>query len=72
LVDRFSSNETRFDEELQKRDNLLGGALVFRGTRVTYTTVLQNISDMSVNEIAESYPTVQQELAASQLHRDRS
>jgi uncharacterized protein (DUF433 family) len=36
----------------------LGGAWVFRGTRVPYTTVLDNISDMSVNEIADSFPTV--------------
>lgn len=39
----------------------LGGAWVFRGTRVPYTTVLDNISDMSVDEIAESFPTVRRD-----------
>ncbi len=43
----------------------LGGAWVFRGTRVPYTTVLQNISDMSVNEIADSFPTVRREQIVS-------
>jgi len=45
----------------------LGDAWVFRGTRVPYTTVLQNISDMSVSEIAESFPTVQREQIVSFL-----
>ena len=40
----------------------MGGAWVFRGTRVPYTIVLDNIGDMSVSEIACSYPT---------LHRDQ-
>ena len=45
----------------------LGGAWVFRGTRVPYTTVLDNISDMSVNEIAESFPTVRRDQIVSFL-----
>ena len=39
----------------------LGGAWVFRGTRVPYSTVLDNIGDMSVDEIAESFPSVRRE-----------
>lgn len=39
----------------------LGGEWVFRGTRVPYTTVLNNISDMSVNELSESFPTVKRD-----------
>lgn len=34
----------------------LGGAWVFRGTRVPYTTVLNNIGDMDVDEIADVVP----------------
>lgn len=39
----------------------MGGAWVFRGTRVPYTVVLDNISDMSVNEIVDSYPTLRRD-----------
>ena len=45
----------------------LGGAWVFRGTRVPYTTVLDNISDLSVNEITESFPTVRRDQIVSFL-----
>ena len=45
----------------------LGGAWVFRGTRVPYTTVLDNIGDMSVNEIAASFPTVRRDQIISFL-----
>ena len=45
----------------------LGGAWVFRGTRVPYTTVLDNISDMSVTEIAESFPSVRRDQIVSFL-----
>jgi uncharacterized protein (DUF433 family) len=37
----------------------LSGAWVFRGTRVPISTVLENLSDMSVDEIVGEYPTVQ-------------
>ena len=43
---------------LESDPEKLGSAWVFRGTRVPYTTVLRNISDMSVAEIADSFPTV--------------
>ena len=46
---------------LESVQGKLGGAWVFRGTRVPYTTVLQNIGDMSVSEIAESFPSVRPE-----------
>ena len=46
---------------LESVQGKLGGAWVFRGTRVPYTTVLQNIGDMSVGEIAESFPSVRPE-----------
>ncbi|MGC2660088.1 MAG: DUF433 domain-containing protein [Bryobacteraceae bacterium] len=45
----------------------MGGAWVFKGTRVPYTTVLDNISDLNVNEIAESYPTVRRDQIVSFL-----
>ena len=46
---------------LESVQGKLGGAWVFRGTRVPYTTILQNIGDMSVGEIAESFPSVRPE-----------
>ena len=39
----------------------MGGAWVFRGTRVPYTVVLNNISDMSVNEIVEDFPSLRRD-----------
>ena len=45
----------------------MGGAWVFRGTRVPYTIVLDNISDMSVSEIANSYPTLRRDQIVSFL-----
>ena len=39
----------------------LGGAWVFRGTRVPVAAVLTNLSEMSVTEIAQDFPTVRRE-----------
>ena len=46
---------------LESDPEKMSGAWVFRGTRVPYTTILRNISDMSVTEIAESFPTVRRD-----------
>ena len=46
---------------LESNPEKLSGAWVFRGTRVPYITVLRNIGDMSVAEIAESFPTVRRD-----------
>ena len=45
----------------------LGGAWVFRGTRIPYTLVLNNIMDMSVNEIASSFPPLRRDQIVSFL-----
>ena len=39
----------------------MGGAWVFKGTRVPVSVVLSNISEMSVAEIAEDYPSVRRD-----------
>ena len=39
----------------------LGGAWVFRGTRVPVTAILSNLSEMSISEIEEDFPTVKHE-----------
>jgi uncharacterized protein (DUF433 family) len=44
---------------LESDPEKLSGAWVFRGTRVPISTVLDNLSDMSVSEIVQDYSTVQ-------------
>ena len=41
---------------------------MFRGTRVPYTTVLRNIGQMSVAEIAQDFSTVRPEQIVSFLN----
>jgi uncharacterized protein (DUF433 family) len=36
----------------------VSGAWVFRGTRVPVSAVLKNLKDLSVNEVAEEFPSV--------------
>ncbi len=35
-----------------------GGAWVFRGTRVPVTAILRNLSELSVPELSQEFPTV--------------
>ena len=46
---------------LESVEGKLGGAWVFRGTRVPVTAVLSNLSEMSISEIEEDFPTVRHE-----------
>jgi uncharacterized protein (DUF433 family) len=46
--------------ELVNRDpEIMSGALVFRGTRVTVETLFENLADgMTVDEILDDFPTL--------------
>jgi uncharacterized protein (DUF433 family) len=46
---------------LESNPDIQGGAWVFRGTRVPVSAILRNLSEMSVAELAEEFPTVQRE-----------
>lgn len=46
---------------LESDPEKLSGAWVFRGTRVPISIVLENLGDMSVNEIVQEYPTVRRD-----------
>jgi uncharacterized protein (DUF433 family) len=37
------------------------GAWVFRGTRVPVTAILRNLSELSVSELSQEFPTVKPE-----------
>jgi uncharacterized protein (DUF433 family) len=46
---------------LESRPETQGGAWVFRGTRVPVTAILRNLSELSVRELSEEFPTVSPE-----------
>ena len=46
---------------LESKADTQGGAWVFRGTRVPVTAILNNLSEMSVGELAEEFPTVRRD-----------
>ena len=62
---RFMAMQTMLDwaacPVLESVEGKLGGAWVFRGTRVPVTAVLSNLSEMSLREIEEDFPTVRHE-----------
>ena len=43
---------------LESKLDTQGGAWVFRGTRVPVTAILRNVSELSVPELSEEFPTV--------------
>ena len=43
---------------LESNPDTQGGAWVFRGTRVPVTAILRNLSELTVPELAEEFPTV--------------
>jgi uncharacterized protein (DUF433 family) len=43
---------------LESKPDTQGGAWVFRGTRVPVIAILRNLSEMSVAELAEEFPSV--------------
>lgn len=46
---------------LESKPDTQGGAWVFRGTRVPVTAILRNLSELSVAELVEEFPTVRRE-----------
>jgi len=43
---------------LESKHDTQGRAWVFRGTRVPVTAILRNLSELSVRELSEEFPTV--------------
>ncbi len=52
---------------LESKPDTQGGAWVFRGTRVPVTAILRNMSELSIAEMAEEFPTVRREQIAEVL-----
>ncbi len=46
---------------LESKPDTQGGAWVFRGTRVPVTAILRNLSELSVPELAQEFPSVRPE-----------
>src|SRR5271156_1052951 len=46
---------------LESKPDTQGGAWVFRGTRVPGTAILRNLSELSVAELSQEFPTVRPE-----------
>jgi uncharacterized protein (DUF433 family) len=46
---------------LESKPDTQGGAWVFRGTRVPVTAILRNMSELSVPELSQEFPTVRPE-----------
>ncbi|MGA1997106.1 MAG: DUF433 domain-containing protein [Bryobacteraceae bacterium] len=43
---------------LESKPDTQGGAWVFRGTRVPVTAILRNMSELSISELSQEFPTV--------------
>jgi uncharacterized protein (DUF433 family) len=52
---------------LESKPDTQGGAWVFRGTRVPVTAILRNLSELSVPELSQEFPTVRREQIAQLL-----
>jgi uncharacterized protein (DUF433 family) len=52
---------------LERKPDTQGGAWVFRGTRVPVTAILRNLSELSVPELSQEFPTVRREEIAKLL-----
>jgi uncharacterized protein (DUF433 family) len=52
---------------LESKPDMQGGAWVFRGTRVPVSAILRNLSELSVSELTEEFPTVRPEQIAEFL-----
>ena len=52
---------------LESKPDTQGGAWVFRGTRVPVTAILRNLSELSVPELSEEFPTVKRDQIAGLL-----
>ena len=42
----------------------VGGAWVFRGTRLPVATVIENLEDLSIDEVIEQFDVTRQQVAA--------
>lgn len=54
---------------VQRDDDVLGGMLVFTGTRVTVNTLFDYLERSSLQEFLEDFPTVSKEQALSVLEK---
>jgi len=52
---------------LESKPGTQGGAWVFRGTRVPVTAIVRNLSELSVSELSQEFPTVRREEIAEVL-----
>ncbi len=52
---------------LESKPDTQGGAWVFRGTRVPVTAILRNLSELSVQELSQEFPTVGRDQIAELL-----
>ncbi len=52
---------------LESKPGTQGGAWVFRGTRVPVTAILRNLSELSVPELSQEFPSVRREEIAEVL-----
>ena len=52
---------------LESKPGMQGGAWVFRGTRVPVTAILRNLSELSVPELSQEFPTMRREEIAEVL-----
>ena len=46
---------------LESKPDTQGGAWVFRGTRVPVAAILRNLSELSILELSQEFPTVRRE-----------
>jgi uncharacterized protein (DUF433 family) len=46
---------------LESKPDTQGGAWVFRVTRVPVTAILRNLSELSIPELSQEFPTVRRE-----------
>jgi uncharacterized protein (DUF433 family) len=56
---------------VERNHDVLGGALVFAGTRVTVQTLFDYLERSSLQEFLEDFPTVTKEQALSVLEKTR-
>lgn len=54
---------------VQRDDDVLGGMLIFTGTRVTVNTLFDYLERSSLQEFLEDFPTVSKEQALSVLEK---
>ena len=49
---------------VESNPGTVGGAWVFRGTRLPVATVIENLEDLSVDEVIEQFDVTREQIAA--------